>query len=59
MEDEKYFLAVIKELNLYISFLLTDVTDYGLYGRIDDHCFCVFNVISNLYQVDLRQHNVW
>ena len=31
---------------------------YGLYGRIDDHSSCVFNLISNLYQVDLKQHNV-
>ena len=31
---------------------------YGLSGRVDNHSSCVFNLISKLYQVDLRQHIV-
>ena len=38
----KIFLAVIKRLNLHISFLLTRRSDHGLYEQIDDHSSYVF-----------------
>ena len=57
--DRKYFLAVTKKLNLHISFLQTQQSDYGLYEQIEDHSSYVFIWVSDLvYQVDLKQHNV-
>ena len=42
--DGKYFLAVIKKLNLHISFLETQRSDYGPCEQIDDHSSYVFNL---------------
>ena len=50
-----FFASNKRTESVYIS-ILTQTSGYGL---IDDRSSCVLVIISNLYQVDLKQHRAW